>query len=175
MLADLPPTAAVPVVLAYAGFAVVGCWLAAIDIADHRLPDRIVLPTAAGGTLLLTLGCLGGAPWTALVRAGVGMVALFAFFLVLRLVSPGGMGGGDVKLAGAVGLFLGWAGWGAVAVGVLSAFLLGGLCGLLLLALRRAGRRTAIPFGPFLIVGAWVGILFGDAVWGDVGALAGSG
>ena len=83
------------------------------------------------------------------------------------------MGGGDVKLAGVVGLYLGWIGWGTLAVGAFAAFLLGGLFGIVLLI--AAGRRTAIPFGPWMIAGAWLGILTGEAVgsW-YLGLLAGT-
>jgi leader peptidase (prepilin peptidase)/N-methyltransferase len=92
------------------------------------------------------------------------MALLYGFYLALRLIHVGGMGGGDVKLAGVIGLYLGWLGWGALAVGALAAFLLGGVFGVLLLALRRAGRRSAIPFGPWMLAGAWTGILAGEAV-----------
>ena len=86
--------------------------------------------------------------WTALLRAGIGMVALYAFYFVLRLVRPGGMGGGDVKLAGVVGMYLGYLGWGALAVGAFAAFLLGGVFGIALLILRRAGRKSRDPVRP---------------------------
>ena len=67
-----------------------------------------------------------GADWAALLRAAIGMAALYAFYFVLRFVRPDGMGGGDVKLAGVVGIYLGWLGWGALAVGAFAAFVLGG-------------------------------------------------
>lgn len=71
---------------------------------------------------------------------------------------------GDVKLAGVIGLVLGWVGWSALAVGALAAFLLGGLVGLALIVLGRARRSTGIPFGPWMLGGAWVGILLGDPI-----------
>ena len=86
------------------------------------------------------------------------------FYFVLRLVRPGAMGGGDVKLAGVVGLYLGYVGWGALAVGAFAAFLLGGVYGIALLAFRKAGRKSRIPFGPWMLAGAWVGIFTGEAV-----------
>jgi leader peptidase (prepilin peptidase)/N-methyltransferase len=161
---DQPLPATILVLVAYAGFAVVGVALAAIDVATHRLPDRIVLPAGAIGAALLLLACLCGADWSSFARAAIGSAALFAGYFLLRLISPAGMGGGDVKLAAVVGLFLGWAGWGALVVGVFAAFLLGGLFGLALMLTRRAGRRTAIPFGPFMLVGAWIGIFAGDGL-----------
>ncbi len=90
------------------------------------------------------------------------MVALFLFYLIAALVYPGGMGFGDVKLAGVLGLFLGFLGWGPLVVGAFAAFLLGGLFALVLVALRRAGRKSGIPFGPWMLAGAWVGIFFGS-------------
>ena len=92
------------------------------------------------------------------------MAALYAFYFVLRLARPGGMGGGDVKLAGVVGLYLGWVGWGALAVGAFAAFVFGGVFGIALMVAKRAGRKTAIPFGPWIILGAWTGVFAGDAV-----------
>jgi leader peptidase (prepilin peptidase)/N-methyltransferase len=162
--ADLPFAACILVIVAYGGFAIVGVVLAVVDALTHRLPDRIVLPAGAIGAALLVLACFVGADWTALIRAAVGSAALFAGYFVLRLVSPAGMGGGDVKLAAVVGLFLGWVGWGALVVGVASAFLVGGVFGLGMMLTRQATRRTRIPFGPFMLVGAWIGIFVGDGL-----------
>ncbi|MCU1404731.1 MAG: peptidase domain protein, partial [Glaciihabitans sp.] len=69
---------------------------------------------------------------------------------------------GDVKLAGIVGLALGWVGWGALLVGAFAAFLVGAVLGLLLIAFRRGGRKTAIPFGPFMLLGAAIGVAWGE-------------
>lgn len=164
IVVDLPLPAGILVIVAYAGFAIISVALAAIDVATHRLPDRIVLPAGAIGAALLLLACLFGAEWSALVRAAIGSAVLFAGYFVLRLISPAGMGGGDVKLAAVIGLFLGWAGWGALLVGVFAAFLLGGLFGLAMMLARRAGRHTPIPFGPFMLLGAWIGIFAGDGL-----------
>jgi len=80
---------------------------------------------------------------------------------VLFLVNPGGMGFGDVKLALGAGAVLGWYGWPAVMLGTLAGFVFGALYGGALVVARKAGRRTAIPFGPFLISGAFTGLLIG--------------
>jgi leader peptidase (prepilin peptidase)/N-methyltransferase len=85
-------------------------------------------------------------------------------YLLLAMLYPGGMGLGDVKLAGVLGLFLGWLGWGELVVGAFGAFLLGGLFGVALLLGRRAGRKSSIPFGPWMLVGAWLGIFAGDVL-----------
>ena len=92
------------------------------------------------------------------------MATLYLFYALLRLIRPGGMGGGDVKLAGVVGIYLGWLGWAPLAVGAFAAFLYGGVFGSALLLGRRAGRKTAIPFGPWILAGAWTGVFAGETV-----------
>ncbi len=85
--------------------------------------------------------------------------ALFVFFVLLRVAGRGAIGGGDVKLAALVGVLLGWVGWSAVLLGVVAAFLAAGVVAIVLLAARRATRSTRIPFGPFLVIGTWIGVL----------------
>jgi len=100
--------------------------------------------------------------WGALLRAVLAGVVLYVLYLVLALVSPGGggLGYGDVKLAGLLGLLLGWVGWGPVVVSVLAAFVMGGVVALVLLVVRRASRSSLIAFGPPMILGAWVALMF---------------
>ncbi|MET0811885.1 MAG: prepilin peptidase [Microbacterium sp.] len=167
----MPAAAASIVTVAYLYLAAVSVVLTLIDLDTHRLPNSIVLPSYIVGAALFTLACLVGADWWSLARAAIGAAALFGFYFVLRLVRPDGMGGGDVKLAGVLGMYLGWLGWGALAVGAFAAFLLGGVFGIVLLLVRRANRRTAIPFGPWMIAGAWIGIFAGEALgrlYGDL-------
>lgn len=152
------------VVVAYLYFASISIALTLIDLDTRRLPNAIVLPGYPVVGILFTIACLLGLPWDALLRAAIGGVILFGFYLVLRLIRPAGMGGGDVKLAGIVGMCLAWLGWAPLVVGAFAAFLLGGVFGIALLIARRAGRRTAIPFGPWMLAGAWVGILVGDTI-----------
>lgn len=156
--------AGVCVLLAFWWFAGSSVALTLIDLDTRRLPDAIVLPGYAVGVGLLTLACLLGADWWALLRAGIGAAVLFGLYALLWLLRPGAMGMGDVKLAGLVGLHLGWLGWAAVAVGATAAFILGGLYGVGLIATRRAGRKTALAFGPWMIAGAWTGALAGTAI-----------
>ena len=151
---------------AFAYLGVVSVVLAVIDLRHHRLPNRIVLPSYGVGAALLLGAVLFGAPVVALVRALVGMVVLFCFYLLLRLLSRRGLGGGDVKLAGVLGLYLGWIGWEALAIGALAGFVVGGVAGVLLLIARRADRRTRIAFGPAMLVGAWLVIGASVAVSG---------
>jgi leader peptidase (prepilin peptidase)/N-methyltransferase len=157
----LGPSPALP---AYLYLAAVGIALAAIDIDVHRLPDALTLPSYGVGILLLGAAALAdhGAPQ--LMRALLGMAACFAVYFALAVVYPAGMGFGDVKLAGLLGLYLGWLGWAAWAVGLFAGFFLGGAAGLVLLALGRASRKTALPFGPFMLTGAALAILFGEPI-----------
>ncbi|WP_314102579.1 prepilin peptidase [uncultured Frigoribacterium sp.] len=138
--------------------------LAIIDVEHHRLPDAIVLPSYAVGLVLLGASSALSGEWDALLRGVIGMTALFVFYFALALVKPGAMGLGDVKLAGVLGLWLGWLGWGELVVGAFAAFLLGGLFSIVLLATRRAQRTGGIPFGPWMLAGAWVGVLVGGTV-----------
>lgn len=145
--------------------AAIGVALALIDLDLHRLPDAIVLPSYPVLAALLALASWAEHDWAALLRALIGGAVLLAFYAVLAVAWPGGMGWGDVKLAGLLGAALGWLGWGALVVGAFGAFLLGGLFSIGLMALRRAGRRTGIPFGPWMILGAAVGMAAGEQAW----------
>ncbi|GAC1323690.1 MAG: A24 family peptidase [Mycobacteriales bacterium] len=142
----------------------VGVALALIDIDTHRLPDVLTLPSYGVGVALLGIAAFAGAGGGPLVRALLGMVAAFAFFFVLAFIYPAGMGFGDVKLAGVLGLYLAWVGWSSWFVGVFAGFLLGGIVGLALIATKRAGRKSAVPFGPFMLLGALVAILAGPEI-----------
>lgn len=155
---DLHEAAVVLVHLALLG---VGGWLLVIDVRTHRLPNRIVLPTLAALLALVIIEALLTGQVRSLIGAALGMLILGGFYAALRLVSREGMGGGDVKLAAVIGIVLGWHGWQALAVGAASAFVLGALYALVLMALRRADRSTRIAFGPWMIVGAVLGIAAG--------------
>ncbi|MFI2752061.1 prepilin peptidase [Cellulomonas sp. P22] len=142
--------------------------LALIDIDVRRLPDAIVLPSYPVAVALLALASWnpgGASDWGALVRALIGGASMFLAYFVLVIVYPPGMGLGDVKLAGVLGLFLGWFGWSALVVGWFSAFLLGGVFSVGLLLTGRAGRKSGIPFGPWLLLGGAVGVACGTTIW----------
>lgn len=139
--------------------------LALIDLDTHKLPNAIVLPSYVVAGLLFAGASLARSDPDALLRAGIGMAALFVFYFVLAFAYPGGMGLGDVKLAGLLGIYLGWTGWGALATGAIAAFVLGGLFSLVLVVTRRANRKSGIPFGPWMILGAWIGIAFGNQLF----------
>ncbi|MFB8349737.1 prepilin peptidase [Streptomyces niveus] len=135
--------------------------LALVDRNVHRLPDQLTLPLAAAAAALLGIAALlpheGGSWPTALL----GGLVLGACYFVLFLINPNGMGFGDVKLALSLGVVLGWYGWLVLFVGAFAGFLLGSLYGLGLILMRRANRKSAIPFGPFMIAGALLGVLLG--------------
>jgi len=146
----------VTVLPAYLYLGVLGLLLAAIDADVHRLPDALVLPSYPVALVLLAVASWGTGDWWALARAAMAGAALWLAYLVLALISPGGLGFGDVKLAGVLGLFLGWLGWGPVVLATLAAFLLGGLAGVVLLVARRVTRHSHIAFGPAMLAGAWL-------------------
>jgi leader peptidase (prepilin peptidase)/N-methyltransferase len=116
------------------------------------------------GALLLGAAAVAGSASTNAVRAAAGMAVMFAIYFALWFAYPKGMGFGDVKLAGVLGLYLGWIGWSTLAVGLLLGWFAGGLLGSVLLATRRAGRKSAIPFGPFMVIGAFAAIIFGEPI-----------
>ncbi|NAZ74896.1 prepilin peptidase [Kineococcus sp. T13] len=155
------PTWALPAYLYLAGIAVP---LTLIDLQVHRLPDRIVLPSYAVALVLLTAASAGSGNWTALLRALAGGCVLFLLYAVVFVVKPGGMGLGDVKLAGVLGLYLAWWGWDALAVGSFLAFLLGGLVAVPLVLFTAAGRRSKMPFGPAMLGGALLALVVAEPV-----------
>ncbi|MFJ5034845.1 prepilin peptidase [Streptomyces sp. NPDC088560] len=139
----------------------VGVLLAVIDVRVQRLPDPLTLPLAPAALALLGLAALVPEHAGHWLTALYGALALGAGYFVLFLVHPSGMGFGDVKLAVGMGAVLGWYGWSVVLLGAFAGFLLGAVYGGALVVVRRAGRRTAIPFGPFLLSGALAGVLIG--------------
>lgn len=145
--------------------AALGIALALIDLDLHRLPNALVLPAYPVTAVLLAGASWGESDWGALLRAVAGGVILWVLYFGLLVAKPGGMGFGDVKLAGVLGAYLAWVGWGTLVVGAFAAFLLGGLYSIGLLATRRATRSSGIPFGPWMLLGAAVGIAVGETVW----------
>ena len=153
---------------AYLYLAAIAVALALIDLDVHRLPDAIVLPAYPVAIVLLGLASWnpgGASDWSALVRALIGGAALFAFYFVLAVAYPAGMGFGDVKLAGVLGLYLAWIGWGALVIGAFAAFLVGGVFSIGLLVAGKATRKSEIPFGPWMLAGAAIGIGAGEQLW----------
>lgn len=138
-----------------------GVLLTIVDFRVQRLPDVLTLPLAVLALCLLAAAAALPEHAGRWLTALLGALVLGGAYFLLFLVNPNGMGFGDVKLALGLGAVLGWYGWPTVVLGTFAGFLFGGLYGFGLVVVRRAGRRTAIPFGPFLIAGALVGLLTG--------------
>jgi leader peptidase (prepilin peptidase)/N-methyltransferase len=161
------------VLAACAYYAVMAVRLTVIDVRHHLLPNRIVFPSyAVAGVLLLVAaafagtgaeqgpaGPVAGLASEPVLRVVAGAAILWLFYFILRLVYPPGMGFGDVKLAGVLGMYLGYLGWGHLFAGTFLAFLLGGLWSIALLAARRGTLKSSIPFGPFMLAGTAAAML----------------
>ena len=150
---------------AYLYLGAISVALAMIDIDVHRLPNAIVLPSYGVVAVLLLLPTAVTGEWDQLLRAVLGGLVLFAFYFLLAFIYPAGMGFGDVKLAGVLGVYLGWLGWGVLLIGGFFGFLLGGVMGGALMVVRKAGRKSKIPFGPFMLAGALIAILVGQRIF----------
>ena len=152
------------VLVAFLYFAAISVALALIDLDTGRLPNVIVLPAYLVGLALLGSAALVVSDFVSLLRLAIGAVVLGSIYFFISMIRPGGMGFGDVKLAGVIGLFLGYLGSQQLIVGGSFAFLLGGLFAVVLLVSRKAGTKSGVPFGPWMLLAAWVGILAGAPI-----------
>lgn len=149
---------------AYLYLGAIGVALALIDIDVRRLPDQIVLPSYPVALVLLTGASLLTGEWWSLGRGLIGLVALFAFYFLLALIYPSGMGFGDVKLAGLLGGVLGFISLPTLLVGAFAAFLLGGLAGGAVILSGRGSGKTALPFGPFMVGGTLLALFAAEPI-----------
>lgn len=137
--------------------------MGAIDLDVHRLPDRIMGPTAAGlalGLLLVALVAGDLTQWWRALLAGLACAGAYLLLALLTLLRGSlGVGLGDVKLAGVLGMGLGWFGWWQVAIGMYAGILIGGLIAGYLVLVRRRGGKDHLAFGPPMMVGALIGVL----------------
>ena len=140
--------------------------LAVIDWRTRLLPTKLIAPSYAAVIALVLLSAWAEGDWHPLVGAGWGWLVAGGTFFVLWFIYPRGMGYGDVRLSGVLGIALGYLGWAELLTGVYAGFLIGGVGGLLLSLLRIVDRK-AYPFGPFMLVGALVGVVAGPyaAAW----------
>lgn len=145
--------------VAYLYLAVVGSLLAVVDVAVKRLPNPFTLPSYVVGLVLLGGAALLDGHPERIRYAVTGLAVLWALYAAQHLIAPGAIGWGDVKLAGVLGLYLGWLGSAAWWLGVLAGFVFGGLYASAILLTRRGSRKSEIPFGPFMLAGAVAGIL----------------
>ena len=128
--------------------------LAGVDLLVHRLPDAVVYPAAGALTTALLLDAAVTGSWPALLRAVLAAGAAGGTALAAAWAAPAALGLGDVKLLGLLGLLLGWRGWDVLVTGVFLGLVAGACAAVVLLLARRAGWRSAIPFGPPLLIGA---------------------
>lgn len=134
-----------------------------IDLRTQRLPREITYATAAVGAPLLCVAALvehdARRIWTAALGAGIALALMYAIYIASR----GGMGEGDVRLAPLLGLYLGFLNPGLAPIGLFFGFVLGAIVGVGMMVAKRAGRRTPVPFGPFLALGTVLAIFFGQS------------
>lgn len=136
---------------AFLFFAILGAQLARIDVALHLLPNPLVLMLLIGGLVLLLPPGIIDQQANDLLRAVLGAFILFAGYLALGLMSPGGIGMGDVKLAAPVGLYLGYLGWSQLLYGGLLGFILNGLVTVLILKRNDRKYTTEVAHGPSML------------------------
>jgi leader peptidase (prepilin peptidase)/N-methyltransferase len=147
---------------AYLLFVAASVVLVLTDLDHKRIPNRILYPATVAAAVLLAAGAAADGTLSFVPRALAGGGIYFGLLLVIALLARGGFGMGDVKLAFLLGTFLAFQSWETLWSGIFLAFVIGGVVSLLLLVTKRKGRKDAIPFGPPLIVGAWVALVWGQ-------------
>ncbi|MDP9387609.1 MAG: prepilin peptidase [Actinomycetota bacterium] len=138
--------------------------ISAVDLERFIVPNRILYPTLFLAAPLLLVAAAVDGDWSSVRTAAIGGAAGWALLLVVHLVSPAGMGFGDVRLAGLIGMMLGWLSVGHLFVGLFLAFLAAAVVGVTLIAVGVKGRKDKVPFGPFLAAGALLAVLFGNPI-----------
>jgi leader peptidase (prepilin peptidase)/N-methyltransferase len=147
-----------PTLPAYLAFGAAGATVTVTDLAARRIPNQVVAPGFLFGVALLSGASAVSGWWWPLARAAIAAVILAGFYLGLGVLFPSGMGLGDIKWAGAIGMYLGYLGWTTLPTATLAAF---GAAAVVVLAAsvvpRR--RRLVVPMAPFMTAGALVAIL----------------
>jgi leader peptidase (prepilin peptidase)/N-methyltransferase len=138
--------------------------ISVIDLDHYIIPNRVIYPTLAVTIPLLVVAAAADGSWDHLRNAAIGGVAGFAVLLAIHVAVPRGMGFGDVRLAGVIGMMLGWLGLRYLFLGLFLAFLLASVIGVALIAARLRSRKDAVPFGPFMALGAVLAVLWGRAI-----------
>jgi leader peptidase (prepilin peptidase)/N-methyltransferase len=150
-----------PALVAWLILAVVGAVLGYIDTRTRYLPSAIIWPSYLVVGLALVVGTAVSGEWGSLRRAAIAGVIGFGAFYVLWYVFPRGVGFGDVRLSGLLSIALGWLGWGELVTGMYGGFFLGAVIGIVLTLAKVFKRKQLFPFGPFMLVGALIGVLVG--------------
>jgi leader peptidase (prepilin peptidase) / N-methyltransferase len=145
--------------VAFSALALFGVRLALIDLAELRLPTALVMPLYPVTLGLLGLAAAAEGTYLDLLRAVIGMIVLPTTYLAVALLSRGSIGGGDIRLAGPVGLVLAWESWTAVLAGTVIAFIYANIAILVIAANGRANRHTHVPFGPAMLGGVFTVVL----------------
>lgn len=146
--------------LGYSYLAAIGVALGIIDTIEHRLPNKMLLPSFGALAAFFAVLSIANADGLSFLRAVSASVAVAGFYLVLALTSGGGLGAGDVKLGGLLGLALGWVDWQVVVTGVLLGWCFGGVTWIVLRVTGVIPRAHLMPAGPFLLLGAVAAIGF---------------
>ncbi len=152
-----------PIIAAWVYLVAIGTILAYVDAQTRLLPTRLIAPSYAIIVALVGLAAWIDGSTNDLFRSGWGWLAMGGFYFLMWWVYPKGLGYGDVRLSGLLGLALGYLGWGALVTGMYAGFLLGGIGGALL-ALTKIVDRKHYPFGPFMLLGSLVGLVWGQSI-----------
>ena len=134
-----------------------GLWFAIVDLDTHVIPFHAVVKFSAATCALFAITV--GSNTQTLKQVCIGAITMWALLFLVRVLSGGDMGGGDVSLGTTLGLYLGWSSSTDVYVALIASFMAGGGVALTLLLLRKADRDTHFPFGPCLIVGSLFAVL----------------
>lgn len=138
--------------------------LSAIDLERYILPRKIIyVSLGIAAAILVTAAAIEGT-WDNLARAAVGAALAFATLFLIHIISPRGMGFGDVRLAALVGLVTGWLGLAHVALALFLSFLFASIIGVGLIVTKLRTRKDRVPFGPFLALGAFVALVAGRPI-----------
>lgn len=138
--------------------------LAVIDWRTRLLPTYLIRPSYVVLGALAVAGAVVTQQTGGLLGSALGWLVGGGTYAVLWFIYPRGLGFGDVRLAGVLGIGLGWLGWGPLLVGLYAGFLLGGVIGAVL-ALLHVVDRKGVPFGPFMLLGAVAGVVWGAPIW----------
>jgi len=142
----------------YAYFIWLSVVLSIVDFRELRLPNKYVYPAYVIVALGLALPAAVDNHWDAFGTAMICALVGLAIFMLMHVVYPSGLGMGDVKLAGIIGMITGWISWGTSLVALMLAFFLSAIVSIVLLATRRATMKSALPFGPFMLGGALLAV-----------------